>query len=112
MDISHAKLSSVEKHPNHNRYKFRLSKNKASFDFYFLRKEEAENWRGELKSLCVIDGFHDEYELVGMLGKGAFASVYLVEHRATSIPFAVKGFAKSTLSTYKNQVFIITSTLL
>jgi len=94
IDILHTSLSKVEKHSNGPKYTLRLSKNQTSFDFCFLRREEAENWRNELKSHCVLECFHEEYEPIYMLGKGAFASVYLVQHNATSINFAVKGFCK------------------
>ncbi|KAL4432630.1 hypothetical protein ABPG74_004923 [Tetrahymena malaccensis] len=45
----------------------------------------------------IMKQFHDHYKAVKKLGKGSFASVYLVNHRETGKQLAIKAFLKEKL---------------
>lgn len=47
-----------------------------------------------LKKSCVLGNFYGAYEVVRLLGKGHFASVYLVKSKESSELFAAKIISK------------------
>jgi len=78
LDSSYARLSKIERNSNGSSYKLRLSRNGSSFDFHFVNQDEANFWRDELKSYCILNDFADQFDLIHLLGRGAFASVTIV----------------------------------
>jgi len=107
LDSSYAKLSKIERNSNGSGYKFRLSRNEACFDFHFVSQDEAMFWRDELKSFCILNDFADQFELIYLLGKGAFASVYLFKRKSTSERFAIKGFSKKSFNKANSQAILV-----
>ncbi len=70
--------------------------------FYIQEKEEQfelvnddqEQWRDILKRHLNQIGFHEHYKPIKKIGKGNFASVYLVQSMKDQRQCAVKAFAK------------------
>lgn len=55
---------------------------------------DEEQWRDVLKGHLNQIGFHEHYRPIKKIGKGNFASVYLVESLKDQRQCAVKAFAK------------------
>lgn len=51
-------------------------------------------WRDTLKLYLNQMGFHEQFKPIKKIGKGNFASVYLVERIQDGHQFAVKAFSK------------------
>lgn len=62
---------------------------------YLLSTEEDVNtWRNVLKKRINQRGFHEQFKALDKIGKGNFASVYLVEKHEDKTRYAVKAFSK------------------
>lgn len=62
---------------------------------YQLQSEEDLNqWRNSLKLRINQRGFHEQFKALDKIGKGNFASVYLVEKHEDKTRYAVKAFSK------------------
>ena len=55
---------------------------------------EAERWREVLRVRLNQRGFHEQFKAKKRIGKGNFASVYLVEKVEEGRSYAVKAFSK------------------
>lgn len=51
-------------------------------------------WRESLKLRLNQRGFHEQFKALDKIGKGNFASVYLVEKHEDKTRYAVKAFSK------------------
>mmetsp|Transcript_54742 Transcript_54742/g.62927 ORF Transcript_54742/g.62927 Transcript_54742/m.62927 type:complete len:657 (-) Transcript_54742:48-2018(-) len=78
-------------------YGFSLTKNGITYEFTTKDESVSKKWCNELKSICVLSTFHDDYKAIKMIGKGSFAKVYLVESKTTLKQFAVKAFTKESV---------------
>eukprot|EP00331_Platyophrya_macrostoma_P004586 CAMPEP_0176430336 /NCGR_PEP_ID=MMETSP0127-20121128/14191_1 /TAXON_ID=938130 /ORGANISM="Platyophrya macrostoma, Strain WH" /LENGTH=634 /DNA_ID=CAMNT_0017812203 /DNA_START=8 /DNA_END=1912 /DNA_ORIENTATION=- len=87
LDISHSKLQVFSNG-------FSLTKNGNTFDFTSKNDTVIKIWVTQLKGICVLVTFHDDYKALKMIGRGSFAKVYLVESKTTGHQFAVKAFTK------------------
>jgi serine/threonine protein kinase len=76
-----------------------VTKNGYSFEFYSSDKLIIEHWKKALRSVCVLNDFHEEYKAIKMIGEGGFAKVYLVEWKQSKERYAVKAFSKESLTT-------------
>lgn len=56
--------------------------------------EELDTWRMILKFRLNQRGFHEQFKALDKIGKGNFASVYLVEKHEDKNRYAVKAFSK------------------
>lgn len=56
--------------------------------------EEIAIWRSILKNKLNQRGFHEQFKALDKIGKGNFASVYLVEKHEDKQRYAVKAFSK------------------
>lgn len=56
--------------------------------------EEVEQWRVALKDKLNQRGFHEQFKPFHKIGKGNFASVYLVQKLEDKKNYAVKAFSK------------------
>jgi serine/threonine protein kinase len=57
-------------------------------------EEELINWRDELALRINQRGFHELFKPIKKIGKGNFASVYLVIKHEDDKKYAVKAFSK------------------
>lgn len=76
---------------------FTLSKNGNTYEFTTNNESLAKKWITELKAICVLSPFHEEYKAIKMIGRGSFAKVYLVESKTTGKSYAVKAFTKESI---------------
>jgi hypothetical protein len=94
MDVSYSRLkltiSPEEK-------KLRLIKNKKYEELWSDEEEVLNRWYHTLGRFCIYSSFRVDYDLVGVLGKGNFAKVYLVEERDTKKKFSAKIFDKQLI---------------
>ena len=94
MDVSYSRLkltiSPEEK-------KLRLIKNKKYEELWSDDEEVLNRWYHTLGRFCIYSSFRVDYDLVGVLGKGNFAKVYLVEERDTKKKFSAKIFDKQLI---------------
>lgn len=51
-------------------------------------------WMEKLVDKFNQKGFHEYYQAIRRIGKGGFASVYLVKNKYNKLEVAVKAFAK------------------
>lgn len=61
---------------------------------YGLPEADAIKWRDTLKQFLNQKGFHEQFKPIKKIGKGNFASVYLVEKLENKLKYAVKAFSK------------------
>lgn len=61
---------------------------------YYLQNDDDMKWRDTLKKYLNQKGFHEQFKPIKKIGKGNFASVYLVEKLENKLNFAVKAFSK------------------
>jgi serine/threonine protein kinase len=61
---------------------------------YTLPNLDEKQLRNVLKGYLNQVGFHEQYKPIKKIGKGSFASVYLVQHFEDKQYFAVKAFSK------------------
>ncbi len=54
---------------------FLIMRNKNHHYMYSNNLIQLETWRKELSSKCVLHSFHNDYEVIKLLGKGSFAKV-------------------------------------
>lgn len=73
---------------------FSLSKNGNTYEFTTKDENVMKRWVNELKGICILTTFHEEYKAIKMIGRGSFAKVYLVEAKSTGKSYAVKAFTK------------------
>ena len=76
---------------------FSLTKNGNTYEFTTKDENVNRKWTNELKGICVLTTFHEEYKAIKMIGKGSFAKVYLVESKTNGKNFAVKAFTKESI---------------
>lgn len=72
---------------------------------YTSSRKNYEDFLQSVKRFSVLSGFHDEYEILQMLGNGHFASVYMVQKKKTFEYFAAKIIRKNTPSFEQQKVF-------
>jgi len=56
-------------------YLFRFWKNNKTTDFFTTELKIFETWKNFLRYKCILNSFHDDYEVKKMIGKGSFAKV-------------------------------------
>lgn len=95
MEIANSKMKVLPE--NAGVFGFSLTKNGNTFEFTTKEENVAKRWITELKAICVLSTFHDEYKAIKMIGKGSFAKVYLVESKSTGKNYAVKAFTKESI---------------
>lgn len=76
---------------------FSLTKNGNVYEFTSKDEAVIKRWIDELKIICVLTTFHEEYKAIKMIGRGSFAKVYLVESKTNGKSFAVKAFTKESI---------------
>lgn len=59
-------------------------------------------WRNILKNYLNQTGFHEQFKPIKKIGKGNFASVYLVEKFEDKTKYAVKAFSKEAAYSEEN----------
>mmetsp|Transcript_42367 Transcript_42367/g.49072 ORF Transcript_42367/g.49072 Transcript_42367/m.49072 type:complete len:647 (-) Transcript_42367:253-2193(-) len=92
LEIANSKMKVLPSNPGV--FGFSLSKNGNTYEFTTKDENLMKAWVSELKAICVLATFHDDYKAIKMIGKGSFAKVYLVESKSTGKTFAVKAFTK------------------
>jgi serine/threonine protein kinase len=70
---------------------FEIGQNSLSFN---LTKNDDKEWKSILKKHLNQKGFHETFKPIKKIGKGNFASVYLVERIENKCKYAVKAFSK------------------
>lgn len=74
--------------------KIRLIKNKKYEELWSDEETILKKWFEGLAPYCIYSNFRADYEILGLLGKGNFAKVYLVEDRKTKAKYSAKIFDK------------------
>ena len=72
----------------------RFERNDETATYRLKSIEDVEKWRNVLKNLLNQRGFHEQFKPFKKIGKGNFASVYLVEKTEDKKNYAVKAFSK------------------
>ena len=85
-----------------NAYSFFISKNGNTFEFTSRDELVISQWVAELRGICVMSTFHEDYKASKIIGKGSFAKVYLVESKTTGKSFAVKALTKENIIAMNN----------
>ena len=73
---------------------FVFEKEGEKWRYLLSSKQEAELWREALRPRLNQRGFHEQFKAKKRIGKGNFASVYLVEKVEDGRSYAVKAFSK------------------
>ena len=71
-----------------------LEKNQETITYKLKSIHEVDTWRSILKNHLNQRGFHEQFKPFKKIGKGNFASVYLVEKLEDKKQYAVKAFSK------------------
>lgn len=67
-----------------------------------LEEDDHFKWRDTLKQFLNQKGFHEQFKPIKKIGKGNFASVYLVEKLENKLKYAVKAFSKEAAYSEEN----------
>lgn len=98
MDISYAR---IKVYSQAGERRIRFIKNKKYEELFNEDETVLHRWHRELAIVCVYSNFRNEYDIQTMLGKGNFATVYLMEERSTKKKFAAKVFDKLLINADK-----------
>ena len=99
MDVNYSRMKlTLER----DEKKLRLVKNKKYEELWSEDEELLKRWFNMLAPFCVYSNFRSDFDIVGLLGQGNFAKVYLVENKATGKRHSVKIFDKEVV---KNDPF-------
>lgn len=60
-------------------------------------------WKKTLANFVIQNSFHEDFNVIKMIGKGSFAKVYLSQKREDSQFYAVKAFSKENLMNKANK---------
>jgi hypothetical protein len=71
-----------------------FEKGDTKLTYQLSNDEEIATWRIFLKTRLNQRGFHEQFKALDKIGKGNFASVYLVEKHEDKHRYAVKAFSK------------------
>ncbi len=77
-----------------NPYTLTFENDKETLTYNLNSEKDLNLWRKVLKSRLNQRGFHEQFKAIKRIGKGNFASVYLVEKHEDGNKYAVKAFAK------------------
>lgn len=80
---------------------FKLIRGNDIIELWFNNIEDYHTLSPFLRKKLNILNFHFWYKAIKKIGKGNFATVYLVESRETGFEYAVKAFLKETINTQK-----------
>lgn len=64
-------------------------------------------WKKKLSPLVIQTSFHDDFNVIKMIGKGSFAKVYLAQKKEDSQFYAIKAFNKDNLSSSEKKGKVI-----
>lgn len=67
-----------------------------------LPNKDEKKWRDVLKHYLNQKGFHEAFKAIKKIGKGNFATVYLVEKIEDKMRYAVKAFSKEAAYSEEN----------
>ena len=87
--------------PNNTPFGFKLVRGHDVSELYFMETTDFQLVSQFLRKKLNIMNFHYWYKAIKKIGKGNFATVYLVESKETGFQYAVKAFLKDTLYTHK-----------
>ena len=73
---------------------FFFEKGDTKLTYQLSSEEDIQLWREILKLRINQRGFHQQFKALDKIGKGNFASVYLVEKHEDKNRYAVKAFSK------------------
>lgn len=74
-------------------------KNMKYSKFLIRDQKDLEQWRRGLAKSCFQTEFLASYDILGLLGRGAFASVYLANNKTSNNKYAVKAYSKNSIRT-------------
>lgn len=77
--------------------KIRFVKNKKYEELFCDDEAVLRKWFDGLSQFCTYSNFRADFDIVGLLGKGNFAKVYLVEEKKTQKKYAAKIFDKDLI---------------
>ena len=85
-----------DEHPENPEYKFaiRFLKNFKSIELWLSDAPLFKVWMAKLSAVCIQTNFHGKFKALKIIGRGSFATVYLVENKETMQKYAVKAFHK------------------
>jgi len=87
--------------PDNLAYGFKLTRGSDYTELFFKDPEDFHLLSPFLRKKLNIMNFHFWYKAIKKIGKGNFATVYLVESKETGFQYAVKAFLKDTLYSQK-----------
>ena len=93
-------LPAGEKDPNFNEnglFSIRLISNMKFTEMFTSTENLFLTWVKTLRYLVTQTDFHDQFDVLKVLGKGSFARVYLCQNKSTGEQYAVKAFSKEHL---------------
>ena len=75
LDLTASRLERLAVNSTGTNDGFTLSKNGESIEFSVSETGLVDLWISKLRSVCILNDFHREYDPIKMIGKGAFAKV-------------------------------------
>lgn len=87
----------TEESATEQRFGFKLGHTSRFLDFYAENVEILESWLVSLSKVAIMVDFEDDFAVIKEIGKGNYATVYLVQDLETSEKFAVKQINKEVV---------------
>lgn len=84
-------------HENKSAFLLKFISNMKSATFIVTDEEEFKRWKSYLTPISIQTDFHDKFEVVSLIGAGAFGRVYQVTNKETKVIHAVKAISKYRL---------------
>jgi len=76
-------------------------------EIFISDNAEYDNWQTELKKYVVLSDFHEQFEVINYIGKGASARVFSSLRKGTTDKYAIKAFAKADSNELKKMVWLL-----
>jgi hypothetical protein len=95
-----ASFHRIQQSPILFNYSFQFLKNMQKKEFFTSDAKVYKEWRKKLQKLVIMHSFHEDFQVLKLIGKGSFAKVYLANKLETNEKFAVKAFNKEYLSNH------------
>ena len=80
----------------------RFMKNDKIYEMFGTDSANTENCKEFIRTKCILNTFHLDFEVKKMIGKGNFAKVYHALRKSNNKNYAIKAFSKEYLLSQKN----------
>lgn len=98
-----ASFTRIQQTPILFNYSLQFFKNLQKVEIFTSDVKIFKAWKKKLSQVVIQHSFHEDFQVLKLIGKGSFAKVYLANKLETNKKFAVKAFNKEYLSNHTSK---------